>query len=514
MLSMMRNSMGKRVYKAVLWVTLISIAGTTLVAALFNRIGGRTTGVAAIVNGYKITDSALQRKKQDISAEISEMRKRLGSYADVFLKMRGFSGKPQEMAMQELVQQKLLLSASHNSGIKYISPQFIAEKINDVNFVMQYLSDLLPPQVFGGTGRLDKGALQAHLKHSGITIKDFEERLEETMTVLVFNSLFPSAIYSPVVSQTIKKLRDESEKSFLLVTLPLSEYIIRQSKEKISDQELQKFFEEQNKATHAYWSIEKRSGTVWAFDPSSYGLSVTEPELRRYYSQHLQDFEKKPFDSVKAKVEEIVLLEKFQRRFATEAKHILQGRTGGEEGLKNFEEFVQKHKATKRTLVDITRKSFEQNKDPLAAALFEILHDGQSQSLIHEGKGVLVQLDLIIPSTVRSFQDVKTQVQEDFVKEKAKKQLAEDLQKLITIAATADFEKQARDIQGSSVRMIKGLSPNSDQWKSFEKEGLPVKRMKRMIHPGYAVKQLPSIGKEQGFRLFQMILNLSVRFQK
>ncbi|HBL98701.1 TPA: hypothetical protein DDZ86_03605 [Candidatus Dependentiae bacterium] len=509
MMSMLRNSMGKRIYKGVLWVTLISIAGTTLIAAIFNRLGGRKAGVIATVNGYKIMDSALQKRKQDIAAEINEIRARLGNYADMFLKMRGFSGKPQEIALQELVQQKLLLSACRASGIYYLSPQFIGEKINDVNFAMSYLSELLPQQVFTGTGQLSQDALKNHLRRNGISIPDFEHRLEELLGIAVFESLLPSAVYSPAIAQKNKQLQEEGERTFSIVTLPLSEYISQQGQVAISDRELQTFFEERNKADHAYWTVEKRSGTVWTFAPSSYGLTATEPELRRFFASHAQLFEKKTFDSVKAQVEEAVTREKFERRFTTEAKHLAQGKVAGEEGAKTFEEFTQKHKASKATLANITRK--ELGKNPEEATLFEILRAGQLQVLTRDGKGVIVQLDSIVPSAARPFEEVKSQVREDFIKDKARKKLAEDLQKLTLLARTSDtalFDKQVREMKGASVRTVKGLTAGKEEWKVFEKEGLPVQRMKKMVHAGYSIKQM---AKDQGFVIVLKEISLPVK---
>ena len=483
----MRNSMGKRVYKAVLWITLLSLAGTTLLSMVLGRLGSGRSGVVVTVNERPITARSLELKKAEITSEIREMRARLGNYADSFLEMQGLSGKPQDIALRALIQKELLAEVAFKSGLRHMSPLYVSEQLGDVSFVMRTMPDILPLHLFKG-GRLDGQALQKHLRHSGISMSDFEHQVEDVVALSVLQSIIPSFVYTPRSEQQVSKRELKAQRSYSIIKLPLSLFIARESKKPLSEGELKAFYDKENGTIKRYWSEDKRAGTAWTFNADSYGMSASEVEIRRHYTQNLKKFDNKPFEEVKAKVERAVILDKFKQRFAIETKQMQGSRV---------EEFVSKHGGVMRQLPLMSQKALAAKKtdDQAENLLFEIMRPGQTRAATNEKGALLVRLDTFESGVALPFEQVKDRVRADLIEEKALNAMSEELKRLTDLAASGSFDAAIKSYEGVVVKKYTDLSPQSEQWSVLEKEGLPVARMKKMIHPHYAFSHMT---KEQG----------------
>jgi len=482
----MRNSMGKRVYKAVLWITLLSLAGTTLLSMLLGRLGGGRSGVVVTVNGRPITARSLELKKAELTSEIRELHARLGGYADSILEMQGLSGKPQDIALRALIQKELLAEVAFKSGLRHMSPLYVSERMGDSSFVVRTMPEIIPLHLFKG-GRLDGQALQKHLRHSGISMSDFEHQVEEVVALTVLQSILPSFVYSPRNEQRTGQRELKAQRSYSIIKLPLSTFIARESKKPLSEGELKAFYDKENGATKRYWSEDKRSGTAWTFTSDSYGMTASEVEIRRYYTQHLKEFDKKPFEEVKAKVERAVVLGKFKQRFAIESKQIQGSRV---------EDFVSKHGGVMRQLPLMSQKALASKKDNQAESLlFEIMRPGQTRAATSEKGALLVRLDTFEAGAALPFEQVKDRVKSDLIEEKALRAMSDELKRLTVLSTSGSFDAAIKSYEGVAIKKYSDLSPQSEQWPVLEKEGLPVARMKKMIHPHYAFSYMT---KEQG----------------
>lgn len=478
--------MGKRVYKAVLWITLLSLAGTTLLSMLLGRLGMGRSGVVATVNGRSISARSLELKKAELTSEIRELRARLGSYADSILEMQGLSGKPQDIAMRVLVQKAVLADAANKSGFFHMAPQYVSERVGDVSFVMRTMPELLPLHLFKG-GRLDGQALQKHLRRSGISLSDFEQQVEDVVSLSVFESVLPSFAYSPESEKRISEQEEKMQRSFSLIKIPFSTFVSLESKKSISDGELKAFYDKENAASKRYWSEDVRSGTAWSFSADSYGIQANEVEIRRYYTQHLTDFDKKPFDEVKAKVERAVKLDKFKHRFAVESKQI-QGAL--------VDDFASKHGGVKRVLSHLSKKALSKSSENQAEnILFEISRPGQTKAAIVDKGAILVRLDTYEAGSVIPFEKVRERVRADLIEERALFAMNNELKRLCNLSSSKDFDEALKIFTGVSVQKLSNLSSKSEQWVSLEKDKLPVARMKKMFHPHAALFHM---SKEQG----------------
>lgn len=493
MVSMMRGRLGKHFYKTVLWLTLIAMAGTTLIAALLGRRGlglNRGGSAAALVNGVEITSQALMRKSLAIEHEIREIKAALGPYASEILRMRmGYDEKnanPRKIAMDQLVQEQLLLQAAQKLGIKTISPLYASEKLDDNFFVLQYLSAIIPPNLISKNERIDRTMLRQFLQRQGMSTIDFEAQVNDAISLSLVPQLLMSTVHTPSIEKIVSQEAKGATRSFTFITLSLSAYLDAQREEKVSDAVLKGFFERENARMRRYWSAETRSGTLWTFSKESFDLVTSEGELRRYFNQHKKDYGEKSFEKVKDEIAKLLAQEQFQKRFVASARSLVNDRLDEKESAKHLNDFVEKYKGKKQVLGAITRDHVEKNSD--AALLFTLSQPGRKTFASRKEYGVVVQLDERVASKMRPFEEVRGIVLADYQKEEAQKALFKDLERIAKQAVgVKDLSSVARLGKGATLKSYEGVVPGDGTWEKWTKEGYPTRRFEYMIHPGYAL---------------------------
>lgn len=481
MKSAVRRGLGKNTYRFILWFTLLGLVGTSIIFLPFRRLGLSADAVAT-VNGSEISLSLYRSRLRDIQRQIEDVRRSFGSMADMFLEQTGLSGDPQTIALQQLVERLLLTQAASKMGIYAVSPAYAQRKMGDSAYVMHFLSDLIPPYFLRRGGGIDVNGLRTYLMRQGISREDFERLVEEGVKNALVISLLPTAVYVPGVEKERELQVESADRDFTVLTLDLSSYRDRIKKEGLDDKTLQAFFDEENKATRRYWKPEVRTGTVWTFSLPDYDIQVSEDEIRRAYADKRKDLGEKTFEQAKDEVKKLLVQEKFARRFTADTKNF---QMVGDNNDAAFKSFVSKYKGVSKPV---------EKSNQAAWNLLSGLHTvGQRRAYVEGDKGYLVSIDHIEPRVSPAFSEVKATVLEDLATHRARVALEKELDSLLEKSRTEkDFLEKARQVPGITVTEYSHLLPGSEGWRKLEH--LPLKRMKRMIHPGYAIKHMNDKG--------------------
>lgn len=465
----------------VLFLMLISLAGTAFIG-MSSRRGLKRAGAAFVIDGYAVTARDLDRRTREIEQEIRQIRAQVGPYADMFLQMRGYVGQPREIATRQITQEKLLLSAADRLGITSISPDYIALRLRDSNFVINNLSQIIPPYLAQGVSGVDGEKLSQYLMHQGVTTAEFEESLEDALRAHSTLMILPTALYAPQVSVKRAALSALAvPRQFASENFSLDAYIAKQKDASISQEALKSFFDEQNKSTKRYYTPEKRQGTVWVFAADTYHLPVSDVEVRRYFADHGKEFGTKQFAQVKSEIEKTLIKEKFKKRFTADAQRIIALNDREPEA---FNEFVDKRHGKKEELGSVTRAD---SKNPETKALFSLVRVGQKQAVATENQGFVVMLTAVQPSVLPALADIRDRVAADLRTDRAEKALKKDLETRL---------EQVKNEGVSALRNPQTITAKTkEDWEKLGKQGLPVDQLKRMAHPGAAIAAMQSGGK-------------------
>ncbi|MCL5436458.1 MAG: SurA N-terminal domain-containing protein [Candidatus Dependentiae bacterium] len=460
--------------QVVLWLTLIALAGTSFLG-ISSRRGLKRGSAALLVNSYAVSAQALEKRARGIEEFIRDIRARTGQYADMFLQMRGYVGKPRDIAERETVEEKLLLGLADGAGLSSISPEYIASRMHDSNFVIAHLSHIIPPYLAQGPAGVDAAKLSQYLKRQGMTGADFEEELEDALRAQVVMTLFPTLVYEPQVSVKRARLAADSARAFAVEHLSLDTYLAREKGDTLTPEAVKGFFDEQNRADKRYFTPEKRRGTVWIFTPEEYHLPLTDVEVRRYFADHGKEFGSKQLVQVRGEIENALVKEKFAKRFSSDAQRILALTQHEPEA---FAQFVEKRKGIREELSWIERTGAN---SPKKRALFSIYKVGQKLVAADAGHGYIVMLDEIQASVLPPLESIRSRVVADLQAERARKALARDL----------SVRLQQVEKSGISALVKPQTLKVADQadWQKLEKQGKPIDRMQRMCHPAAAITQ-------------------------
>lgn len=437
MISSIRNGIYKAGNKYIVWALLIifTFSGTGVFINLFMRRQGNSV---ALINGYTITQLELRNKTLMLDQYIKDLRQQFGQHADYFLQMLGFTENPEEMAFKQLVREKLLMSVADGLGLKHLAPIYVEQKLMDPSFTMQHLSFLVPPALYGEKGELNENMLMQYLHRQNISYTDFEEQVEAALKQFFVFSLLSSTIF--IAQESVKSAfaQEKGIRNFSILTVDLEDYVVQQKKP--TQQELREYFSHHNIANKRYWTQETRSGKAWKFESATYGVAP----------------------------------DQFVRRFTDDARRVI-----GQHSPAALEEFIKKHGGKP---VSLTKNQIF-NPDSLPIAKLFSLKTGQTGTTVGLQEGYLVTLESIQERKMRSFEEVAAEVERDYIQEKAAQALTKEVADLMKSFSVESFEKFMK---------AKALKPqklivHASEWNQAEKVGLPVGRMEKMIHPGYAI---------------------------
>ncbi len=283
MLTDIRRYLKSKTYKMVLWLTII---GLVIALALPPVIRQATSGTWIMkVNGEEISELAFRRKIAQQQEFLNSFRQQYGQYADFLLQSMGIKPDPRDLAFQLLVQDELLNQVADEIGI-FVHDDHMANKLGDLRFVQQELGDLMPVYVFDQAGNINSKALTTHLSRMGLSIGDFEHLVQRALARALVRSLVIGSAYTPSFILKQRYIADYLAKKFSILTFDFDTYLKKTKQESITGEELKSFYDQQNKQYKRYWVPEKRAGIIWKFKPETYGISVSDEEIKTYYDDN------------------------------------------------------------------------------------------------------------------------------------------------------------------------------------------------------------------------------------
>lgn len=478
MISTIRSNMDSKAFKAVLFISMVSIAGGSVIFGLFEWIMGSKQSGIVTVNGHPISQQDLRRKALAVQNKIQAIKMQAGDFADMFLQSLGMVGDPVQIALREAITEKVLADAAEKSGLNAFSPDFVGEKVSNSAFALQYFSEYIPYTCYTSLGKLDQDKLFKFLRSQGISIQSFEENIENALRRIIFLDLLRSAFYSTENNNKFGSLRNAQSREFVVLDFKIDSYLKNIRKSAIENSVLKDFFVKNNSLSHRYWVPEKRSATIITFKQGSYGITVSEKEIQRYFSQNQHQFPNKKLSDVTKEIEKKLKQEKFRKRFSADARRSL-----AEKKPKILDDFVKKHKGVRSQRVneEINPSS------PISKKMFAITGVGKEALLVNADEGIIILLDSVEKTFEPSLESVKKEVENDYVQEAALQALKKDIESAHRALREKSLDEVVADF---GVNKKHYRLTDDDSFKKIKKDGLPVERMKRMIHENGVIKHM------------------------
>lgn len=383
MITVIRDRLVKnKAYKYIIWVLAIALAIMwTVPGMLKNSSAGEWI---AQVNGADIGYSDFIRKAHDKEYQLHMMRQQYGQYADMFLQAMGIMD-PRMWALEDLIRDQLLNEVAGTLGI-HVSPDYVTQKLSDAQFVYQALSDLIPPYAFDPrTGSINPAQLKSYLRQLGLSLGDFEDKIEQTLVRFIVAELASLGSYVPEFELVEEFKAHELGKSFSVLVYPLDTFMQKARQEKVEEGQVKAFYDKQA-ALGKYWVPEQRSAIFWKFDPSTYGITVTDEAVKEYYDEHKMSH----YVATPASIEVRAIIfkvtdEKQEQEVYAKAKKILQ-------------EVIQHPE----TFADKARLLSEDKESAAKGGLLPSFAKGSQESAIDRAAFLLKKDGDIVPDVVRT----------------------------------------------------------------------------------------------------------------
>lgn len=455
MITVLRHYFKNRAH-IILWV----IIGAFVIGFLplaFNQITQSTTW-AIKVNGQEIGSHEFLLEKERQKENIMAFRAQYGEYADWLLSLMG-ARDPQILAVRALGKQELMNQFADTLGI-YISDAFVAKKMNDPLFVQKELNAIIPSQLVDPKMGIDEKILEQYVKRLGFSIDLFERQVERIIIEKLVTDLVTSMLYLPEFDIRQNFLAQQAKKSFSLFSYPLTSFYEEEKKKPVTSESLAVFYDEQNKIKNRYIVPEKRTATIWTFDPQSYQIAITDAQINQYYQENkIKKYIETPTAVTVRHI--FFALDDPSKRVAIQEKagrikeELIKDPAQFEALAKNFSDDAQT--ASDGGLLEpFIRGSHEPSFD---RAAFILQKDGDVSDVIETGRGLeIIQRVGKTPQKFKPLESVETEIRQTLHSKMFQKQFVADLQKVINHSQmlTALIEQK-----GGSARQIERSADNT-----------------------------------------------------
>jgi peptidyl-prolyl cis-trans isomerase D len=464
MIGSIRRHAQSNIFKIVLWLALFSLVGVSFLGVIPFRKSSNVQAVAT-VGDYGIGIMEYRRKFFNIAHLIQEIKKIYGPEAEALLSLWGVNQDPEHIALEQLVQEKVLQSAA-DSVTTAVSKEYIEHKLQDPIFVNESLG--IPPQVFDN-GVLKVDVLVKYLERMGISQDDFESLVKEAVQRSLLQQLVQGATYVSQDALKDKYQQSYSKRKYGLLTVSMNGYLKKAHGEKVTDESLKKFFD-----THreTYRVPEKRSGIVWEFMPDEYGIVISDNDIEAYYNKRKNMFIEKPEEitirRVVLKIQEPEKSETVQRKRTEElALELKQKPELFEKKAKELSQAQEKGDL-------ITVKKGE--KDPLFdRAAFALTKTDALSPVIKTPEGFeIIKLISKKETQYKDLKSVRSEIEKTLRQERFKRDFMTDAQRIIS---------QARDVPAMFTNFIKDKKGKESKLEHVAQDGAGVKSQKLFTIP-------------------------------
>jgi parvulin-like peptidyl-prolyl isomerase len=224
------------------------------------------------VNGAKADQTEYQQKEIEVQQQIERIKAMFGEKAGDLLATSGLAGDIKDVTLRSLTMQKLLTSIAQRMDI-HISRSFST----------MFLLRQLPRQFLLPDGTIN-AAMVEQAYH--MSLAQIEEQQEQHIKNDLVVQLADGALYLPQFVLKDYFVREYVNHRFLIVTLPLTRFIEHEKQQVVTAKDLKDFFDAENRRSKRYIVPELRSGLVWTFSPDTYGITITDNQIKRYYERN------------------------------------------------------------------------------------------------------------------------------------------------------------------------------------------------------------------------------------
>lgn len=409
MITTIRNQFKQSTYRYIaLFVVFVFAFGMISLPSLIKNEKA-SIAWAAKVNGQKISYQDFAQEVAERSEWLAHVRSQYGQYADLLLQAMHIPTDPKALAIEMLVKEDLINQYAQSLGVE-LSADYIAQSINDQKYAQQSLSNIVPSFLFDQSGSLDTDKLKAFLRHKGLSISSFENKVEKALIRLQAMQFVGSSCYVPLFDINQEIIATRLGKQFSYITFSFEQFLAEEKKSLISDEDLLAFYTRENTQKRRYWVPEKRAGIMWKFDAKNYGLSISEEEIAQYYEDN--------------KVSKYVINPiKIQVRQITEKQ--LAG-LSLEQVRQDLINNASSEWAQKWELLDPFARG--EKKGAFEREAFVLQNVGDISPVIDTKDGkVILQLVKRIPRTYKPLLSVKTEIKNALIEKHFKKNFVKDI---------------------------------------------------------------------------------------
>lgn len=256
------------------------------------------------INNKEIEQYDFARVLSKHEANVHFIREQYGQYAPMFLNMLGLSGDLKQVALDELIRKELLNNVVRSIPL-YIKDEYLGQRLNNVQLAQSSgITQVVPLGCWGQYG-LDQKCLNNYLTRNHMHIKQFELLAQQALTHHIAAQLAEIGAYQPKFMVNDKIRHDLLLRKYAILTISLDKIKQEEHIKNSNHDALLSFFNAENKASKRYWVPEQRSGRVWIFDPSMYGITIADADLEAYYKKYC--FSKYVKEPAKVQVRRILL---------------------------------------------------------------------------------------------------------------------------------------------------------------------------------------------------------------
>lgn len=377
MISALRNSLKDGGMTTIVWVGIGSmIIGSALPLVMKKK----SEGWALRVNGAEIPYTQYAAELALIRDYISSMRAQYGQFADYLLQSMGFSD-PQTMTMQQLVTQQLMIYGYTTQGIS-IGQQTVDYKLRDKLFIDESCADLLPPFLYKGEA-IDQNMLKMYLQRRAMTVEQLQQRIKERVGTTFMQHAIQQLGYVTKADRTEAITLHNAQKDIAVTRIPLAAYK-KEAEAQITVEQLHSFYEQENARARRYYVPEQRTGIVWKFDATNYGITVEDAAIERYYEAN----KAARYTKEQAKIEIRVLACTTHAEAVSVRGALLEGNTSFATAAQQYP-FNAEAAANGGLLKPIARGTGDRI---IERAAFVLINDSDISPVIeHEGRFILIQ---------------------------------------------------------------------------------------------------------------------------
>lgn len=440
MITVLRRAIKGKAAKTLLIVTAAAVGGVFTLPLIFDRTS--TGPWIAKVNGRSVSYNDFVRKAMENESRIREFRAQYGQLAEMLMQSMGMSLDPRLLAANQLIREELMDQLANRLDL-HLDDEYMAEMLANRTFLLRELADLVPPSLIDPQAGLNMDGLKSYLARIGLSVPDFEQKVEEKLRRSLAVNLTLGSAYVPNSVVRARYIQEHSPRRFSVLVFDFNTFLDEAKKDSISKEQLKQYFDAQNSLTKRYWVPEKRSGRVWSFDHKSYGINVQDDEIQTYYDDNKQ----RKFVEAPVKLE---------------VRHILIKATNPSEQEAAYQEARSLHAQLIKDPASFEAKAREVSADKESAqeggllpafsrgehdrsfekAAFLLKNDGDISDVVRTAQGFeIVQRVGRTPAVVKSFSSVKAEVKNELAVRKFKDQFYKDMRSFLNDGAADDAER-------------------------------------------------------------------------